>query len=111
MIRAIRERGPEAMGLLLIGGARLILAFLVVVMLHLFGSAVFGFSLVSVPFAAVSLLSVSLSFLATLGHEWGGADEHEAPTQDEALEAHRRSTAGHDHRHAKRSLLRFRWSR
>lgn len=78
---AIRQRGPEAVGLLLIGLARLLLAVGVLIVLHFTGATMFGFSLMSTPFAAVSVLSIVLSFLATHGYEWGG--ESEAPTHEE----------------------------
>lgn len=85
IVRGIRERGAEAVGLILIGTARLILAIAVLLMLHLFGSAVFGFNLASVPFAAISVLSIALSTMATWGYQWGSREEPEAPTQDEVL--------------------------
>jgi len=80
-IAAIRQRGPEAIGLLLIGLARLLLATAVLVILHVAGATMFGFNLMSVPFAATSVISVGLSFLATQGREWGGVSE--ASTQDD----------------------------
>jgi hypothetical protein len=80
-VAAIRQRGPEAVGLLLIGLARLTLATAVLVVLHFAGATMFGFNLMSTPFAAASVISLGLSFLATKGHEWGA--DPEAPTEDE----------------------------
>jgi hypothetical protein len=84
-VRAIRARGPEAVGIVLVGTARLLLALTVLVVLHLFGEAALGFSLMSVPFAAVSVLSLALSVMATLGRNVD-FDPHNAPTRGEAID-------------------------
>lgn len=88
----IRERGPEAVGMLLVGLVRILLALAVLavlLLLQLFGISTLGFSIESVPFAAISVLSVALSVMATLGRQWGSGDPSQEPTQDEAAAAGR----------------------
>jgi hypothetical protein len=87
IVLGIRERGPEAVGMLLVGLVRIVLAVAVLVtllLLQLFGVPTLGFSIESIPFAAVSVISVALSVMATLGRQWGEGDPSQAPTQDEA---------------------------
>lgn len=73
--------------MLLIGLVRFFLAvsvLAVLLLLQLFGLSTLGFNIESVPFAAVSVISVALSVLATLGRQWGEGDPSQMPTQDEA---------------------------
>lgn len=67
LVGGIRQRGPEAVGLVLVGSARLFLAFLAVVLSQVLGVAVFGFALISLPSAALSVISIVLSIVATTG--------------------------------------------
>jgi hypothetical protein len=78
LVGGIRERGSEAVGLVLIGAARLFLAFLAVLLSQILGVAIFGFDLVSLPSAALSVISVALSVVATTGLRWSGNPDPEA---------------------------------
>jgi hypothetical protein len=80
-IDGIRERGAEAFGQLLIGLVRLLLAAAFLLVLYVAGATMFDFDLVSTPFAAASVMSMGVGFLATRGRQWGGGSE--APTQDD----------------------------
>ena len=53
VVGGIRQRGPEAVGLLIIGLARVFL-FIVVLGVLLFASSVLGFDVTTVPLAAMS---------------------------------------------------------
>jgi hypothetical protein len=79
----IRESGPKAVSILLIGSVRLLLAVSVVLMLHLIGAEMLGFSLLSIPFAALSILSSALMLMSTVRNLDSGKDESEASTLDE----------------------------
>lgn len=84
----IRDRGPEAVGMLLIGLARIVLAVAVLsllLVLQLLGLSTLGFGIESIPFASVSVISVALSVMATLGRQWGQDDPSRASTRDEAI--------------------------
>lgn len=78
LVGGIRERGSEAFGLVLVGSARLFLAFLAVLLSQILGVAVFGFALVSLPSAALSVISVALSVVATTGIRWPERDRGSA---------------------------------
>jgi hypothetical protein len=78
----IRTSGPRAVNILLIGLARIFLALFALVILHLIGAEMFEFSLLSIPFASISVLSVALSLMATAGRP-GEQSESEEPTRDE----------------------------
>jgi hypothetical protein len=81
IVIGIRTSGPRAVSMLLIGFVRLILALVALLMLHLVGAEMFGFSLLSIPFASVSVISGALMLMATTPRP--PPDEPEAPTQDE----------------------------
>lgn len=69
VVGGIRQRGPEAVGLLIIGLTRIVLAVLVLGVM-LFASSVLGFNVTAVPFAAMSGLSAFLSWLITRDRAW-----------------------------------------
>jgi hypothetical protein len=58
----IRQRGPEAAGLVLVGGARLILGLATLLAFRACGGSAFG----EMPLWVSSLFSVTLAVLATL---------------------------------------------
>lgn len=78
----IRASGPKAVSILLIGLVRLFLALLALLLLDLIGAEMFGFSLLSIPFAALSVLVIALN-LMEMARRSTEQDESEAPTQDE----------------------------
>lgn len=61
----IKDGGPEAVRLLLVGAARLVLAFLSILLAEALSVAILGFRPVSVPAAAFSLLSATSTGWAT----------------------------------------------
>ena len=65
IVGGIRQRGPEAVGLILVGAARLLLAFLAVVFAQALSVAVFGLGVASMPSVTISVLSAAASVLAT----------------------------------------------
>lgn len=64
LVGGIRQRGPEAVGLVLIGLARLVVAVATLAVL-LFASSVLGFDVTTGPFLAMSGLSGLVSWLIT----------------------------------------------
>lgn len=64
LVGGIRQRGPEAVGLVLIGLARLVVAVATLVVL-LFASSILGFDVTTGPFLAMSGLSGVVSWLVT----------------------------------------------
>jgi hypothetical protein len=81
MIEGVRARGPEAVGLVIIGLARILIAVLVLGLL-LIASSVLGINVSAVPFAGMTGLSGLLSWLITRKGSWtdnseGGGDEND----------------------------------
>ncbi|HVD40252.1 MAG TPA: hypothetical protein VNC16_04520 [Solirubrobacterales bacterium] len=64
VVAGIRARGAEAVGLLIVGIARIAIAVLVLVLL-LIASKVIGIDVSAVPFAAMTGLSALVSWLIT----------------------------------------------
>jgi hypothetical protein len=65
LVGGIRQRGPEAVGLILVGAARLLLAFLAVVFTQALSVTVLGLGLGSTPSMTISVLSAAASVLAS----------------------------------------------
>ena len=76
VIGGIRERGPEAVGLLIIGLARILIAVLVLGLL-LIASSVLGVNVSAVPFAGMTGLSGLVSWLITRNGSWTGKPEND----------------------------------
>lgn len=64
LVGGIRERGPEAVGMVLVGVARIVVAVLVL-SLQLVGSSLLGYEVTAIPFAGMSAVSIWVSWLAT----------------------------------------------
>jgi hypothetical protein len=69
LIEAIRSRGPEAAGLVMVGLARLVVA-VATLMALLLCSSILGIEVTPIPFAAMSGLSAVLSWAITRGGHW-----------------------------------------
>ena len=83
VVGGIRERGPEAVGLVIIGVARILIAVLVLALL-LIGSSLLGFDVSAVPFAGMTGLSGLVSWAITRkrsGPEKNEVDEDREPAQ------------------------------
>ncbi len=77
LVGGIRQRGPEAFGVIIIGLARLVVAVATLAVL-LFASSVLGFNVTAVPFVAMSGLSAVLSWLITKDARWIETEQLEA---------------------------------
>jgi hypothetical protein len=66
LVGGIRQRGPEAVGLVIVGLARLVVAVTALIVL-LFASSVLGFNVTAGPFVVMSGLSGAISWLLTGG--------------------------------------------
>jgi hypothetical protein len=70
VVGGIRERGPEAVGLMIIGMARIVIAFLVLILMVI-ASEVVGIDISAIPFAGMTGISAFVSWLITRGERWG----------------------------------------
>lgn len=66
VVGGIRNRGPEAVGVVIIGVARVVVAALVLALL-LATSAFFDYDVTAVPFAGMTSASALISWLITWG--------------------------------------------
>jgi hypothetical protein len=66
VVEGIRERGAEAVGLLIVGLARIVIGAIVLALLVIAGEVV-GIDVSAVPFAAMTGLSALVSWLMTRG--------------------------------------------
>jgi hypothetical protein len=72
LVDGIRQRGPEAVGLVLIGFARILVATGVLLVL-LLASSVLRLEVSTVPFTVMSGLSGLASWLITRDRRWSGS--------------------------------------
>ena len=64
VVGGIRQRGAEAVGLLIVGTARVVIAVMVLVILVVAGKVI-GIDVSAVPFAAMTGISALVSWLLT----------------------------------------------
>lgn len=82
VIEGVRERGPEAVGLVIIGLARILIAVLVLGLL-LFASSILGLNVSAVPLAGMTGLSGLLSWLTTRKGSWADSSEGRGDEDDQ----------------------------
>lgn len=76
VIGGIRERGPEATGLLIVGLARIVIALIVLILLVI-ASEVVGIDVSAVPFAGMTGISMLVSWLLTRSTGDQEEDKHD----------------------------------
>jgi len=64
LVGGIRERGAEAVGLVLVGIARIVIA-VVVLALQLIASSLLGYEVTALPFVGMTAVSILVSWLTT----------------------------------------------